>query len=98
MPYTLGIPPAVAKWCARSPVTAKAMSQKRHCTEDLKKINVPVMMMHGDDQQISRFSAALGQAPDGILKTHKDFPHGMPTAEGTTINADLLAFIKGWSF
>jgi non-heme chloroperoxidase len=32
---------------------------------------------------------------DGILKTYKNFPHGMPTTEAATINADLLAFIKG---
>ncbi len=32
---------------------------------------------------------------NGTLKTYKGFPHGMPTTEATTINADLLAFIKG---
>jgi non-heme chloroperoxidase len=32
---------------------------------------------------------------NGILKTHQGFPHGVPTTEAPTINADLLAFIKG---
>ena len=68
-------------------------------TEDLKKINVPVLVMHGDDDQIVPYadsgplSAKL--LKHGILKTYKGFPHGMPTTEAATINADLLAFIKG---
>jgi non-heme chloroperoxidase len=31
---------------------------------------------------------------NGTLKTYKDFPHGMPTTQATTINADLVAFLK----
>jgi non-heme chloroperoxidase len=68
-------------------------------TEDLKKITVPVLVMHGDDDQIVPYadsaplSAKLLQ--NGTLKTYKGFPHGMPTTEADTINADLLAFIKG---
>jgi non-heme chloroperoxidase len=68
-------------------------------TEDLKKINVPVLVMHGDDDQIVPYadsgplSAKL--LKKGILKTYKGFPHGMPTTESETINADLLAFIRG---
>jgi len=67
-------------------------------TEDLKKINVPVLVMHGDDDQIVPYadsgplSAKL--LKKGTLKTYKGFPHGMPTTEAETINADLLAFIK----
>ena len=67
-------------------------------TEDLKKINVPVLVMHGDDDQIVPYadsgplSAKL--LKNGTLKTYKGFPHGMPTTEAATINADLLAFIK----
>mgnify|MGYP002622539382 FL=1 len=67
-------------------------------TEDLKKINVPVLVMHGDDDQIVPYA---GSAPlsakllkHGILKTYKGFPHGMPTTEAATVNDDLLAFIK----
>jgi non-heme chloroperoxidase len=68
-------------------------------TEDLKKITVPVLVMHGDDDQIVPYadsgplSAKLLR--NGTLKTYKGFPHGMPTTEADTINADLLAFIKG---
>ena len=68
-------------------------------TEDLKKITVPVLVMHGDDDQIVPYadsaplSAKLLQ--NGTLKTYKGFPHGMPTTEAGTINNDLLAFIKG---
>jgi len=68
-------------------------------TEDLKKINVPVLVMHSEDDQIVPYadsgplSAKL--LKNGTLKTYKGFPHGMPTTEAATINADLLAFIKG---
>ena len=67
-------------------------------TEDLKKITVPSLVMHGDDDQIVPYadsgplSAKL--LPNGTLKTYKGFPHGMPTTEAETINADLLAFIQ----
>jgi non-heme chloroperoxidase len=68
-------------------------------TDDLKKITVPVLVMHGDDDQIVPYadSAPLSAKllKNGILKTYKGFPHGMPTTEAETINADLLNFIKG---
>jgi non-heme chloroperoxidase len=67
-------------------------------TEDLKKITVPVFVMHGDDDQIVPYpdSAPLSAKllKNGTLKTYKGFPHGMPTTEAETINADLLAFLK----
>ena len=66
-------------------------------TEDLKKIKVPVLVMHGDDDQIVPYpdSAPLSAKllENGTLTTYKGFPHGMPTTEAETINADLLAFI-----
>ena len=68
-------------------------------TEDLKKITVPVLVMHGDDDQIVPYddsgplSAKL--LKNGTLKTYKGFPHGMPTTHVDIINADLLAFIEG---
>jgi non-heme chloroperoxidase len=68
-------------------------------TEDLKKISVPTLVMHGDDDQIVPYadsgplSAKLVKG--AVLKTYKGFPHGMPTTNGDVINADLLAFIKG---
>jgi len=68
-------------------------------TEDLKKISVPVLVMHGDDDQIVPYadSAPLSAKllKNGTLKTYQGFPHGMPTTEATTISADLLAFFKG---
>jgi non-heme chloroperoxidase len=67
-------------------------------TEDLKKITVPVLVMHGDDDQIVPYadSAPLSAKllKNSTLKTYKGFPHGMPTTNADTINADLLAFVK----
>ncbi|MEA2925480.1 MAG: non-heme chloroperoxidase [Alphaproteobacteria bacterium] len=67
-------------------------------TDDLKKITVPVLVMHGDDDQIVPYadSAPLTAklVKNGTLKTYHGFPHGMITTEASTINADLLAFIK----
>ncbi|KAB0637821.1 alpha/beta hydrolase [Burkholderia stagnalis] len=68
-------------------------------TEDLKSTTIPVLVMHGDDDQIVPYadsgllSAKL--ARNGTLKTYAGFPHGMPTSNAETINADLLAFIRG---
>jgi non-heme chloroperoxidase len=67
-------------------------------TEDLKKITVPVLVMHGDDDQIVPYADSgpltAKLLKKGTLKTYKGFPHGMPSTEAATINADLLAFIK----
>ncbi len=67
-------------------------------TDDLKKITVPVLVMHSEDDQIVPYIAAgplsAKLLKNGTLKTYKDFPHGMPTTQADTINADLLAFIK----
>jgi non-heme chloroperoxidase len=68
-------------------------------TEDLKKISVPTLVMHGDDDQVVPYadsgplSAELVQ--NGTLKTYAGFPHGMPTTQAETINADLLAWLQG---
>ena len=68
-------------------------------TEDLKKITVPVLVMHSEDDQIVPYADAgplsAKLLKNGALKTYKGFPHGMPTTQAATINADLLAFIKG---
>jgi non-heme chloroperoxidase len=70
-------------------------------TEDLKKFTVPTLVMHSEDDQIVPYVAAgplsAKLVKGAILKTYKNFPHGMPTTEADTINADLLAFIKGAS-
>jgi non-heme chloroperoxidase len=67
-------------------------------TEDLEKITVPVLVMHGDDDQIVPYqdSAPLSAKllRNGELKTYLGFPHGMPTTHADTINADLLDFFK----
>jgi non-heme chloroperoxidase len=67
-------------------------------TPDLKKISVPTLVMHGDDDQIVPYAdAGLLTAKivkNATLKTYKGFPHGMCTTHADTINADLLSFIK----
>jgi len=67
-------------------------------TEDLKKITIPVLVMHGDDDQIVPYADSgpltAKLVKNGTLKTYKGFPHGMPTTEAATINADLLAFFR----
>lgn len=68
-------------------------------TEDLKAIDVPVLVMHGTDDQIVPIAdAALLSHPllrNGTLKTYEGLPHGMCTTHPDTINPDLLAFIRG---
>ena len=67
-------------------------------TPDLKKITVPMLVMHGDDDQIVPYADAgpltAKLVKNATLKTYKGFPHGMITTEAETINADLLAFFK----
>ena len=68
-------------------------------TEDLKKISVPTLVMHGEDDQIVPFadagplSAKLVQ--NGTLKAYPGFPHGMPTTQADVINADILEWLQG---
>jgi len=68
-------------------------------TDDLKSIDVPVLVMHGDDDQVVPYanSAPLSVKllSDGRLKTYEGFPHGMATIHAEVINADLLAFFRG---
>jgi non-heme chloroperoxidase len=68
-------------------------------TEDLKVIDVPVLVMHGTDDQIVPFedSAPLSSKllKNGVLKVYDGLPHGMATTHADIINADLLAFFKG---
>ena len=67
-------------------------------TEDLKSIDVPTLVMHGDDDQIVPIadSALLSVKllKNGTLKVYETYPHGMCTTHADVINADLLAFIK----
>jgi len=67
-------------------------------TEDLKKIDIPVIVMAGDDDQIVPYKdAALKSAellPKATLKIYPKLPHGMCTTHPEIINPDLLAFFK----
>jgi non-heme chloroperoxidase len=68
-------------------------------TEDLRKIEVPTLVMHGDDDQIVPFadSAPLSVKllRQGTLKVYEGLPHGLCTTHPDIVNADLLSFIKG---
>ena len=68
-------------------------------TDDLKKIDVPVLIMHGEDDQIVPIDdsarLAIKLVKRGTLKTYPGLPHGMASTHPEIINADLLAFIKG---
>ena len=68
-------------------------------TDDLKAIEAPTLVMHGDDDQIVPYAdAALLSVKllrNGTLKIYEKFPHGMCTTHADVINPDLLAFIKG---
>ncbi|WP_287309305.1 alpha/beta hydrolase [Mesorhizobium sp.] len=68
-------------------------------TEDLTKIDVPVLIMHGDDDQIVPIADSALLAAElvrhGTLKVYKGLPHGMCTTHPEIINPDLLAFIQG---
>jgi len=67
-------------------------------TEDLQRIEVSTLVMHGDDDQIVPIadSALLSVTllKHGVLKVYEGFPHGMCTTHADVINADLLAFIR----
>jgi non-heme chloroperoxidase len=68
-------------------------------TDDLKKITVPTLILHGDDDQVVPYKDAAELSAKLVkgaqLKIYKGYPHGMLTTEAETLNADLLAFIKG---
>jgi non-heme chloroperoxidase len=67
-------------------------------TEDLKKIAIPVLVMHGDDDQVVPYAnaqATIKLLKKGTLKTYEGFSHGAFAIDPDVINADMLAFIKG---
>ena len=67
-------------------------------TDDLKRIEVPTLVMHGEDDQIVPIAdsalLAVKLLPRGTLKTYKGLPHGMCTTHPEIVNPDLLAFFK----
>jgi non-heme chloroperoxidase len=77
--------------------TVKAFSET-DLTEDLKKIDIPVLILHGEDDQIVPIDASARATAkilkNAKLKTYPGYPHGMPIIHADEINADLLAFIK----
>ncbi len=68
-------------------------------TEDLKSIDVPTLVLHGEDDQIVPIADAALKSikllKKGTLKTYPGYPHGMLTIHADVLNADMLAFIKG---
>jgi non-heme chloroperoxidase len=68
-------------------------------TEDLKNIDVPTLVMHGDDDQIVPYKDAallsIKLLKHGTLKVYPGFPHGMLTTNADVINQDILDFIRG---
>jgi non-heme chloroperoxidase len=67
-------------------------------TEDLKRLEIPVLLMHGDDDQIVPIAdsalLSIKLLKQGTLKVYKGLPHGMCTTHPEAINPDLLAWIK----
>jgi non-heme chloroperoxidase len=68
-------------------------------TDDLRKITVPTLVLHGDDDQIVPVDASAKLAvkllKNGTLKIYPGLPHGMLATHSDILNADMLAFIKG---
>ncbi|MGQ3056889.1 MAG: alpha/beta fold hydrolase [Nevskia sp.] len=67
-------------------------------TEDLKKIDVPTLIIHGDDDQIVPIATSAQMAaklvPKATLKVYEGASHGLATTDADRLNADLLAFIR----
>ena len=76
----------------------KVFSETDH-TDDLKRFDVPTLIMHGDDDQIVPIGASAMRSAQLVkgstLKVYPGLPHGMCTINKDLINADLLAFIRG---
>jgi non-heme chloroperoxidase len=67
-------------------------------TEDLTSVDIPVLVLHGEDDQVVPYPISAPKAAkllkNGTLISYPGFPHGMPTTEAATINADILTFIN----
>lgn len=67
-------------------------------TDDLRSVDLPVLVLHGEDDQIVPFPISAAKTikllKNGRLISYPGFPHGMPATEAATINKDLLAFIR----
>jgi non-heme chloroperoxidase len=67
-------------------------------TEDLKAINVPTLVLHGEDDQIVPIGDSARKSirllKKGALKTYPGLSHGMLAVNANVLNADLLAFVR----
>ena len=66
-------------------------------TEDLKRFDVPTLIVHGDDDQIVPIAMAMLSSKlveDATLKVYEGAPHGLPSTHQDRLNTDLLAFIR----
>jgi non-heme chloroperoxidase len=67
-------------------------------TEDLKKIQIPMLVLHSKDDQIVPIAAAGPRSaellPNATLKIYEDLPHGLPATAADVFNADVLAFLQ----
>lgn len=84
---------AIAQWeCVR-------VLSETEFHDDLAKIDIPVLVMHGEDDQICPFPTTGARSvkllKNGTLISYPGLPHGMPTTHAETINQDLLRFIRG---
>jgi non-heme chloroperoxidase len=68
-------------------------------TEDLKAIDVPVLVMHSEDDQIVPYADSapltVKLLKNGTLKTYKDLPHGLCQTHPEIVNPEILAFVRG---
>ncbi len=68
-------------------------------TQDLQAMNVPTLVLHGDDDQVVPIAdsalLSIKLLKHGTLKVYPGYPHGMCTTHADAINADLLAFVRG---
>ena len=67
--------------------------------EDLKKFDIPTLVIHGDDDQIVPIKASATRAAELVagstLKVYAGAPHGLAETHADRFNADVLAFIRG---
>jgi non-heme chloroperoxidase len=91
-------------WLASVQVGVKAAYEcvkvfgETDCTEDLKKFDIPTLIIHGDDDQIVPIAAAALKSAkivkDATLKVYPGAPHGLTATHADQVNADLLTFLK----
>jgi pimeloyl-ACP methyl ester carboxylesterase len=84
-------------WTSPSP-TVSLLPREIDYTEDLKKIDVPTLVIHGDDDQIVPIGHAGERTarivPNAQLKVYEGAPHGLASTHQDKLNADLLAFAR----